>query len=691
MSTRALIFRGMNSTPINRLHAFWLRMSSVDIAALVILVAYAALWVSRWFFPQAPQSGFFLFLAVLAFGYVAVRGFLWAREHLLWSLRNRLVIAYIFIAVVPVLLLLTMAGLGAYLLYWQLGSYVLYTDMQERIERLSEVAATMATSYAIEAASGRQAAALALPEDQPTYLKAAMAELPGLTIETGKGQNLLRGAGGSTLKNFSGLVLRRDVLNLRAVVVRSTPSGPLMVSASVPVTPEFIETLVPELGPIQFDVLRPKSGGTTQEVSVVINRRVYSRVQQIATRQRSVPPAVNPFDKLITGIVSLDMLDPDSKPADAEPSRLFASFSTRPSLLNRRLFSPLGELGGAAATALLVVGAVFLVIEFASLMTGIVLTRTITTAVDGLYRATQHVQAGDLSFRVRVPHRDQLAALGDSFNSMMQSVSSLIEEQRQRQRLENELSIAHEVQQQLFPHTLPKLPGVELEAVCRPARVVSGDYYDFIRITPTHLGIALADISGKGISAALLMASLQAALRSDVLRYREGQAGYSPLQLNTAEIVSHLNRHLYRNTSDERYATVFFAVYDTETRRLKYTNAGHLPPVYISGSRVERLETGGMVVGLFNDVPFAQGTIEIDPGGLLIAYSDGLIEPENVYGEEFGTERLIEVARHDQDASPHIIADAMMRAAEEWSGSPEQADDMTVVVARFPATLEPNA
>jgi sigma-B regulation protein RsbU (phosphoserine phosphatase) len=681
----------MKFTPLSRLHALWLRMTFVDVAALVILAAYAALSATRLFFPQAPQSSFFLFLAVLALGYLAVRGFQWAREHLLWSLRNRLVIAYLFIAVVPVLLLLTMAGLGAYLLYWQLGSYVLYTDMQERIERLSEVAATLATSYAIEAASGQRAAALALPEDQPTYLKAAMTELPGLKIETGKGENLLRDAGASAQKSFSGLVLRRDVLNLRAVVVRTTPSGPLFVSASVPVTPEFIETLAPEVGPIQVDVLRPKGGNTAQEVSVVINRQAYSRVQRIGTRQRSIPPAVNPFDKLITGIVVLDMLDPERPSADAEPSRLFASFSTRPSLLNRRLFSPLGELGGAAATALLVIGAIFLVIEFASLMTGIVLTRTITTAVDDLYRATQHVQAGDLSFRVRVPHRDQLAALGDSFNSMMQSVSGLIEEQRQRQRLENELSIAHEVQQQLFPHALPKLPGVELEAVCKPARVVSGDYYDFIRITPTHLGIALADISGKGISAALLMASLQAALRSDVLRYRNGQPGYNSSQINTAEIVSHLNRHLFRNTSNERYATMFFAVYDTERRCLSYTNAGHPPPIYISGSRVERLETGGMVVGLFDDVPFAQGTIEIDPGSLLTAYSDGLIEPENVYGEEFGTERLIEVAKHDLNASPQLIADAMMRAAEEWSGSPEQADDMTVIVARFPVPQEPKA
>ncbi len=224
---------------------------------------------------------------------------------------------------------------------------------------------------------------------------------------------------------------------------------------------------------------------------------------------------------------------------------------------------------------------VSLVLEFAALATGVVLTRAITTSVDSLYLATQHAQSGDLSFRVRVQQRDQLGALGESFNSMMRSVGTLIEEQRQRHRLENELSIAREVQTQLFPHELPSVPGVELAAICRPARMVSGDYYDFIRIGPTRLAIALADISGKGISAALLMASLQAALHSELLREGHFSPGEETLPPNTSEIVAHLNRHLYLSTSDERYATLFFAVYDTETRQLSYTNAGHLPPFYI--------------------------------------------------------------------------------------------------------------
>jgi sigma-B regulation protein RsbU (phosphoserine phosphatase) len=663
-------------------------MSLSDLIALAVLLLYGALAVSRVYYARVPQSGFLLFLAICAAIYWLARGWVWARDHLLWSLRNRLVAAYIFIAVVPVLLLLAMAGLAAYLLYWQLGSYVIYTEMQEREERVGVVATAMATSYAAEATLGRGAAALALPVDPATYIKNAMAELPGLKIETDKGEELLSANGASGKNRYRGLVLSDGQLALRGVVVRKTPTGRILVSVVVPITPDFIASLAPELGPIQFNIVRPDTGDENSQPSspIVNNTQRLESEQQIGTIDRQIPKAANPFDKLITGIVGLDVLDLDQKQEKNGAARVFATFSTRPSLLNRRLFSALGDLGGAAATALLVVGAVFLVIEIVSLVTGIIMTRTITTAVATLYSATQHVQEGDLTFRVRLPHRDQLAALGESFNSMMHSVSTLIEEQRQRQKLENELSIAHEVQQQLFPRSVPNLQGIEIEAICRPARVVSGDYYDFIRISPTRFAIALADISGKGISAALLMANVQAALRSDVLRYRNGQPGTHHEEIDTAEIVSHLNLHLFRNTSDERYATCFFGVYDAETRLLHYTNAGHLPPVYINGGKIRLLETGGMVVGLFNDVPFEQGALEIEQGGMLVAYSDGLIEPENVFGEEFGTTRLIEVAIRNMDLPSHSIAEAMMHAAEEWSGSPEQADDMTVIVMRFSGT-----
>ena len=193
---------------------------------------------------------------------------------------------------------------------------------------------------------------------------------------------------------------------------------------------------------------------------------------------------------------------------------MFAHFSLRISQINRDLLTSVGALGSTLVLILEAVAVVFLLLEIVALAVGIMLTRTITSSVADLYDATLHVRRGDFSHRVQVRQKDQLGALGESFNEMTGSISELIEEQQQKQRLEHEVAIAHEVQQQLFPSAFPSVPGLELAAICRPARVVSGDYYDFIQLDPTRVGIAVADISGKGIYAALLMASLQAALRS---------------------------------------------------------------------------------------------------------------------------------------------------------------------------------
>src|SRR5579864_1272532 len=302
---------------------FWERMSLADWIALAILVLYGALLGLREYYARVPGSGFLLFLAICAAIYWLVRGWAWSRDHLLWSLRNRLVAAYVFIAVVPVLLLLAMAGLAAYLLYWQLGSYVIYTEMEEREERVGVVATAMATSYAAEATLGHTAAALALPVDPATYIKNAMTELPGLKIETGKGEELLPRSDESVRGRFRGLVFSDGQLALRGVVARPTPAGRILVSVVVPITPEVIEPLAPELGPIQFNVLRPESGTVKSEIPIVINTQRYELVQQIGTRGRPVPKAVNPFDKLITGIVGLDVLDLEQKQGQAGSARVF--------------------------------------------------------------------------------------------------------------------------------------------------------------------------------------------------------------------------------------------------------------------------------------------------------------------------------------------------------------------------------
>ena len=231
---------------------------------------------------------------------------------------------------------------------------------------------------------------------------------------------------------------------------------------------------------------------------------------------------------------------------------------------------------------------------------------------------------------------------------MTASVQHLLRESQEKLRLESELEIAREVQAQLFPRGAPEIPGLVLHGVCKAARMVSGDYYDFLKLDEERVCLVLGDVSGKGISAALLMAAIQSALRAQFLD------GVAPLRtagsigFSTAEVVRKLNRQLYESTPAEKYVTFFFAVYDACARSLTYTNAGHLPPLLLRRGEIQRLEVGGTVVGLFSPVSYEQTVIHIEPGDLLLAFTDGITEPENTYGEEFGEDRLLELVRRAQ-------------------------------------------
>jgi sigma-B regulation protein RsbU (phosphoserine phosphatase) len=172
------------------------------------------------------------------------------------------------------------------------------------------------------------------------------------------------------------------------------------------------------------------------------------------------------------------------------------------------------------------------------------------------------------------------------------------------------------------------------------------------------------------------MASLQAALRSQALFNGRGPG-------TTAEIVARLNRHLYRSTAPDRYATFFYGVYDAQAHRLEYTNAGHPAPLCITGQQVRRLSAGGTVLGLFDDHQYESQTIDIAPGSLLIAYSDGLTEAEDPDGQEFGEQRVLDVALRSNHASAGAVLKSLLEVVDQWTGPAEQIDDITLMIARF--------
>ncbi|HXM34231.1 MAG TPA: SpoIIE family protein phosphatase, partial [Pyrinomonadaceae bacterium] len=554
---------------------FWIRFSRLDLAAFVLALAGFFVYVSG---ASGGVFSYLKFVGVVSSIYLLYRIIVWGRNRLLWSLRNRLIVAYLFIAVVPVLLLGILAVRFVNILYSQLAAYLLYEDVQRRIGMMADISEHIAAAH--------QTLHAGITEAESEWVLAAQShavhdrELPGLTIDFSSDLDLFGKLAGPGKKSFAGLLQQRDsqqVDSLYLVSLRSIeePKRVRIVGLRVPVTPEFLATVAPDLGAIQFNLMERYRGGSLQGVLYSTNGIQYETTKRIPARNRTLQRAMFWLDSAVNVVSRLDStyVSGDGTVDAVQP--VLAVFNARPSQLNGRMFTSLGELRDTYLIAFVLVLIAFVVIESVALATGVVLSRRITKAVADLYNATQDVKKGDLRHRVRIDRRDQLGVLGESFNDMIGSISTLITEQQQRQRLENEISIAREVQDQLFPRSLPAIPGVEIEAICKAARSVSGDYYDFIQLSPTHLAIAIADISGKGISAALLMASLQAALRSQVL-----VAGSE--SMSTAELVSRLNKHLVRNTGDDRFATFFIAVYDSATRTLRYTNAGHLPGFLVS-------------------------------------------------------------------------------------------------------------
>jgi sigma-B regulation protein RsbU (phosphoserine phosphatase) len=257
--------------------------------------------------------------------------------------------------------------------------------------------------------------------------------------------------------------------------------------------------------------------------------------------------------------------------------------------------------------------------------------------------------------------------------SLMQTIA---EEVAHRERLNREVEIAREVQERLFPQKLPPIRGLDYAGHCRPALGVGGDYYDFLALPHGQLGIAIGDVSGKGIAAALMMASLQASLRSEATRAPE----------NLAAAVGNINRLVYEASSSNRYATFFYGQYSPADGRFDYVNAGHNSPLLFrrngNDHTIARLEPGGTVVGLLEDAQYLQGSVQMRPGDILVAFTDGISEAMNVDDEEWGEERLMEACQTNKDASAEELLKYLFEAATRFAGAAPQHDDMTLVVLR---------
>ncbi len=643
---------------------------------------------------------FTTFLLVCVLLLVALR---WLRRNFMWRLRNRLIVTYVFIGVIPVVLLVAMAILAGYLFAGQFSTFVVTGDLQGELRKLQASNATIAAEIGHII---RRDPLQRLPERSQLSLDTKEFRDRHITAWR-RGEYVILQGGPQTLPLLppgefkdSAIVIDDDQLFLRSVS-RIEMSGDraddLTVVSSVPLDVTKLQSTAADIGVITVYSTKAKVSGNSAQDNKGVNFTIGDKVvnPDLKLQAGIVPPGINRADVEFQFGTLLNVTEWSS----GKTWPLLISIRTRPSLLYARLFRSLGDMADIIVKVLIFVAIVFAIIELIALIIGVRLTRTMTKSVASLYEATQHINAADFGHRIKVTSQDQLAALETSFNSMTASLEQLIAEQKEKQRIESELAIAQEVQALLFPRDITEVESLEVHGVCKPARTVSGDYYDFLPVGANRLGIAVGDISGKGISAALLMATVHAFVRAYTLVEKvpalatpaavgsRGAAVATETNGNGTELppgtlLSMLNSQLYRSTPTEKYATMFLGFFDEETRKFNYSNAGHLPPLIIStDGAVQKLDTGGLVVGLFGDVTYPDDSVVMRSGDIFIAYSDGITEPENEFGE-FGEERLISLILENRHLPLARITDIILAAVTDWIGGNEQPDDMTLVLAR---------
>ena len=690
-------------------------------AVLFVLQKLLGLFAASWGEHLGGWVGFLTFLAGVLFFILAFR---WVRRRILWRLRNRLIVTYVFIGVIPAALLIAMAAITLYGLAGQFAVFVVTSEIHSQLRSLEAVNAAVSNELAARLERG----------DKPTA--ESLAGLRKRDRAWGRRQvcawyadkplplcSEFRGAAltypGFVKGTFRDIVRERDELHLRVASSMPIGSSRLTVVTSEPFDKELVGNIAANLGEITLysasitleeppakpeEKLGSDAGAAaTNKSGIVINTkqnpaaRTERQVMHPAFTVGALSSASSTFDREITFGTPLAVVD--WKTGKPQLVGAVLQVTTRPAVLYGHLFAALGEFVRGVAYILLGVGIFFAIIELIALIIGTRMTRTVTAAVAQLHDATRHVDRGDFSHRIPVKSSDQLAELALSFNSMTASIEKLIQEQKEKQRLENELAIAQEVQAQLFPRQVSELESLEVHGFCRPARTVSGDYYDFVSASSHKLILAVGDISGKGISAALLMATIHSAVRAysveNLPQMREPvavgavagsgrvmAAWPEGVEVSPSALLSLLNHQLFESTPAEKYATLFVGIYDGRVHRLTYSNGGHLPPILIGeDGTIRRLEAGGTVVGLFDNMTYDEGAVEMRPGEIFLAYSDGVTEPENDFGE-FGEQRLIDLVRENRHLPLPQISQIVTMAVDDWIGDKEQPDDVTLVLAR---------
>ena len=348
------------------------------------------------------------------------------------------------------------------------------------------------------------------------------------------------------------------------------------------------------------------------------------------------------------------------------------------------------NFGQLLLLVLALVGVLFLIIQFVALVIGFVLARQITGAVHDLFTGTLHVRAGNFGHQIPVRARDQLGERAESFNLMTTEVTTLLGEMADKGRHEQEMFAAREIQQKLLPTGPLRVTGLAVSAFCEPAREVAGDYYDFLPITDSMLGLLIADVSGKGLAAGLYMAQLKVIVQS-----------LSRLHHEPKEFLSAVNKVVSANLDGKSFITMSYGVIDVERGEMTFARAGHCPLIHVpanqpAGMRKARfLIPDGLVVGLqiddgtLFDKLLEEQTISLAPGDLVVWFTDGISETMNEAFDCFGEQRLAQVVEQYAHLPFDQLRSYILAELRAFAGSADQHDDMTMILMKIePSTSD---
>lgn len=626
---------------------------------------------------------------LVSVAWLALRAFLRGQRQWLWAVRRKLILSYVFFGLFPVVLIAVFVLVAGEMLYMNVGAYLFLTGYESVVSDVArvtetsivEIAAnpsgvsdvlsrkvanlqTIYPSLSIAAYSANGKATKLVAKAGPWRHLAAPLEVPTWITERARG---FQGTIG-VVTNADPALPQDQRLVIR--VVLPTSDGRQFVLTDLPVDADVVARLfdvtaahmegisfVPYEGTPASPLVAPLAWAPTHDSGdYTLRQRLFRR--SVATMDYSDWSTGNPGKAAIS--------------IEAPARRLYERMAAAQSV---QMF------GGRFMALLVALAVLFFIIQISALVGGVALARRITSAVHSLFVGTARIGQGDFMHRIPIGSNDQLGDLAGSFNNMGASIEHLRHVEREKLRLDEELQIARRIQRSLLPPSTPKIDGLCISDLCEPALEVGGDYYDFFQLGPRQLGVLVADVSGKGTSAALYMAELKGLVLALSRTHRSPRA-----------LLIELNDLLADHLDNRSFITMTYAVVDLDAGTLTMARAGHTPLLFCSHGESRVVIPDGMVLGLrlpgaarrFSEI-IKEHTQAVGPGDVIVLYTDGITEAMNAEGDLFGDEALAEVVRTHCGLDSAGIRERVLRDVRAFVGEAEPHDDMTMVVVKVQA------